>query len=322
MEKCHKLKKAVVYNPQYNIRLPFQRLFHRFDRCKYRRAYELLRKNFGQSLDQYTVIPEKEVQPCDILAAHDQDYIASLRDPRVVAKIAESPLLKLFSAPAIDKKLLSPMRYAAEGTLLAIEMVLSGNYDLVSNLGGGFHHGFRNHGEGFCVYNDLAIGLEKNVKTGALKKTDVVAVVDLDAHRGNGNMDYYKGSGFVEFFDIFNLFAYAGGIKHVEAGNDWIIPMHPKTDGAPYLHDLREHLPSFFEKTKPRFVYYVAGTDVVEGDPLGKLKLTPDDVHERDLFVMAETVRRGIPMVMVTGGGYTSASHKLVARTVESMLRI
>ncbi|RPI78842.1 MAG: histone deacetylase, partial [Planctomycetaceae bacterium] len=106
---------------------------------------------------------------------------------------------------------------------------------------------------------------------------------------------------------------------------DCDLPLPANCPGNSYLKILIEHLPGFIDacsrSQRVDLAIYNAGTDVVRGDPLGGLELTPDQVLERDLFVFAQFRQRGIPVVMLPSGGYTAESYRLIASTVAEMLK-
>jgi histone deacetylase 11 len=322
------MKTAIIYNENYNFKVPFglARFLHRFDLQKYKRAYESLQRTwrspYDSKVEDLTFSPSGEISLETIEAVHTRAYLESLKDPQIIARIIESPLLRHFSAKTLDERLLSPMRWAAAGTALAMEKVFSENYDIVFNLGGGYHHAFPGHGEGFCVYNDLAIGLHSLEEKKLLKSDDVIAVVDLDAHFGNGNATFFRNSKNVKIFDIYNFTAYASQDADVFAKtNPWLFPTSAKTTGASYMIRLCENLPRFLDETKPRMLFFLAGTDVYAGDAIGRFSLTQSDVFERDNLVLTLAKRRKIPVVAVTAGGYTKDSSAMVAEMARSVLR-
>jgi len=204
------------------------------------------------------------------------------------------------------------MRLAVNGTLLASEMALEGA--CVMNVGGGYHHAFSDHGEGFCVYADVAIAIRSLRERGRIKSNDSILVIDLDAHRGNGLEDILGGDPGVSFFDMYNFQVYPGLLEEDEC-LPFVIPLRTQLSGLEYLEVLRSELVRFLAAVPPpKLVFYLAGTDIVSGDPLGKLAVGSDQVHERDRFVLDSVRALNVPTVIVTAGGYTEESHRLISR--------
>jgi histone deacetylase 11 len=321
------MKTAIVYNENYNFKIPasLARLLHKFDSAKYRRAFELFNKMWemdhwgrtGNLLEKHVFSPEHEITQEDIAAVHTESYLESLTNPQIIARIIESWPLSFLSAKTLDERLLSPMRWAVSGTSLAMEKVLQDGYSIAFNLGGGYHHAFPDHGEGFCVYNDLAIGLNLMKRKALLKEEDVVAVVDMDAHFGNGNAAFFGKSKNVKFFDIHNVRAYAAADGDEYEDNRWLLPIWQYASGVAYALRFSEKLPNFLDTVNPKILFYLAGTDVIKGDSIGRLALSPRDVYERDRYVLRQAKERSIPVVVVTAGGYTSQSYKMVAETAD-----
>jgi histone deacetylase 11 len=129
-----------------------------------------------------------------------------LRESAVVARALEVPAARLVPSFLLDRAILRPMRLATQGTIQAVERALEGC--VVFNLGGGYHHAFADHGEGFCIYADVAIALTRARRTGCLNATDHILVIDLDAHRGNGTENIFRDDPNVHFFDMYNFQIY------------------------------------------------------------------------------------------------------------------
>lgn len=105
-----------------------------------------------------------------------------------------------------------------------------------------------------------------------------------------------------------------------KAEEDMSVPLSLKTSGTEYLDALREHLPHALDRYHPDLVVYNAGSDVLSSDPLAGLFLTPEEMAERDLYVVTEVRERGVPLAMVLSGGYGPASWQAHARSIEILL--
>ena len=192
-------------------------------------------------------------------------------------------------------------RLAVHGTWLAARAALAEG--LAGNLAGGTHHAFPDHGEGFCVLNDVAVAVRALAAEALLQR---VLIVDLDVHQGNGTAA---------------IFAADREVRTLSLHGERNYPLHkpPSTrdvglaDGVgdeEYLAVLATELATALEAAQPQIVFYVAGVDVVAGDRFGRLALTTDGLRRRERHVI-ETVRAcGVPLVIVPGGGYAPSAQR------------
>ena len=181
------------------------------------------------------------------------------------------------------------------GTLLAARQALVSGVGI--NCGGGSHHAFADHGEGFCLLNDIAVAVKKLLKERRIKRA---MVIDLDAHQGNGTAAIFRGDRRVFTFSMHGAEIYP--VKKEKSSLD--IELRPGTGDAAYLAALREELPRALARFKPELAVYVAGADVYRGDLLGGLGLTRRGVRRRDAFVFAGCRAVRLPVALVLSGGY------------------
>ncbi len=194
-----------------------------------------------------------------------------------------------------SKKIMEAHLLAAGGTIKACETALK--YGACFHAGGGAHHAFAGHGEGFCLLNDIAIGIRKQQKTGGIKRA---VVIDLDAHQGNGTASIFRNSHEVFTFSMHQKDIYPE--KKEKSSLD--IELKKGTGGGEYLALLLKHLPEILNAHKPGLAVYAAGADCYEHDLLGGLKLTFDELKKRDETVFSECRKRSIPIAVVLAGGY------------------
>ena len=211
-------------------------------------------------------------------------------------------------------------RYATAGTLLAARQALDSS--IVFNIGGGFHHAFSDHGEGFCFFADAAFALETLRAEHKISPTDKVLMIDLDAHRGNGFTSFYEKDKSVSIFDLYNMQVYPG-LKQGEPDDfPFIIPLRAGLNSDEYLKTLKAELPLFLDSNPhPTLAFYNAGTDIVATDKLGALNVSYDAVNERDRFVVDLLREKNIPTVIMTSGGYSNDSYKLIADLASYLIR-
>ncbi len=173
------------------------------------------------------------------------------------------------------------------------------------NLAGGTHHAFFDRGEGFCLLNDIAIAANWLLKCGLVKR---VLIVDLDVHQGNGTASLFQNEPRVFTFSMHCRDNY----PHHKEVSDLDVELPAFTGDEIYLGHLKEHIPRLMEDFKPDIVFYQSGVDVLATDRLGKLSLTKEGCRARDLMVISQAKRLGLPLVLVMGGGYSENYTTLV----------
>jgi len=313
----------VVYSPHYNIGFYGLERLHPFDSRKYGRAWKLLQRHFGKSLRQLTVRPKRAANDDELKLVHTPEYLLKLRDSKYVAAALEVPLIATLPGWVIDWHVLRPMRWATRGTVIAAQQSLQHGFAV--NLSGGYHHAKPTSGEGFSIYSDIGIAVESLRTDGLISADSRIAYFDTDAHQGNGVCHVFKNDDRVFIFDIFNCRIYP--VYDVEARSriDCEIGITSACTDSEYLSELKRRLPGFLDSVGNSpigLAIYNAGTDVFAFDSLGNLQITADAIRERDLYVVGELRRRGIPTVMLLSGGYTKQSYQLVADSVIGILEM
>ena len=181
------------------------------------------------------------------------------------------------------------------GTLAAARAALS--HGVAMNLGGGTHHAFADRGEGYCVFNDVAVATRA---LQASAEIDRVAVVDLDVHQGDGTNAIFEGDPRVFTLSLHGRHNYP--LRRVPGSID--VELDDATSDAAYLEHLADPLDRILEMASPDLVFFIAGADPHQGDRLGRLALTFDGLRRRDAIVLGACRARGLPVCIVTGGGY------------------
>ncbi|MCB9916031.1 MAG: histone deacetylase [Planctomycetes bacterium] len=304
------MRPAFVHSPAYDFRLPAELArvlanLHHFDGLRAQRAWALFEA--GGAVPAEARLAPREVTRAELERVHTGAYLASLASPEVIAEVLEVPLAAQVPLDLLERAVLAPMRLATGGTVEAARHARERG--LVVNLAGGYHHAKPWRGEGFCVYADLAIALEAVRAEQGLARA---LVIDLDAHQGNGVEAAYLHDERVAVFDVYNADIWPQD-EQAKAGIRWDHPLRTGARGAEYLGVLEAHLGPALDEFAPELALYNAGTDVVAGDPLGLMELGEADVLARDVFVLESLARRGVPTVVTTSGGYTDASHRMVA---------
>ncbi len=283
----------IVYHPDYDLNLGP----HVFPSQKFRLIQlMLLREEIAVPED--FALPE-EATDADLLRVHTREWIGKLRNGTLTA----SDIMKL-EVP-YSPELAKAVWLAAGGSILAGQCALRDGFGC--NLGGGFHHAFANHGEGFCAIHDVAVAIRKLQADGAIRKA---MVVDTDVHHGNGTAHIFRNDESVYTISIHQLNNYPA---HKPPSNV-DLNMDDRVEDDEYLETLLPVVVESLEKFRPDIVFYVGGADPYCEDQLGGLMLTKKGLKERDKRVFEEVRKRGMPVATALAGGY--------ARRVEDTVRI
>jgi acetoin utilization deacetylase AcuC-like enzyme len=282
----------LVYSNEYWM---FDTGKHVFPLQKYRLVYENL-LSMGARKDDF--LRPRPAPDEDVLLVHTAKYLRHLKTG-TLSPVEIQALELRFSPDLVRFALLS-----VGGTVLAARKAL--DEGLAIHVGGGFHHAFRDHGEGFCVLNDVAVAVEKMVKE---KKARKAMIVDCDLHQGNGTAAIFAGRKDVFTFSIHQMDIYPSEKPSgtLDAGL-W------SGDGdEKYLAEIKAHVPRIYREFRPDLILYLAGADPYEKDQLGGLRLTKEGLKERDRIVIENARRLGIPVAIVLAGGYASEIEDTVA---------
>jgi histone deacetylase 11 len=298
-----------VYSPRYDITAFGLERLHPFDSTKYRRIRDWLVRQGLRKVGDFVRPPP--LTRADLLRVHTPEYLRSLRQRDVLARILEVPLMRFVPGWLTAWRVLRPMRWATAGTMLACRLALERG--LAINLGGGYHHASGGRGGGFCVYADVPLALVLLRQEGRLQS---VLVVDTDAHQGDGTADAIRHWPWAHILDFYeeDIFPWP------KVEEDVPVPLPPRLNGAQYLDNLHDHLTRALDRFRPDLVVCNAGSDVLWSDPLSQLFLTADEMAERDLNVVTEVRGRDVPLAIVLSGGYGPASWEAHARSIEGIL--
>ncbi|MCC7054669.1 MAG: histone deacetylase [Gemmatimonadaceae bacterium] len=271
-------------SPRYAITLPDG---HRFPMAK----YALLREG---ALAQGLVSAHRLHEPArvaheDLLRVHTGAYVAGVEhgtlDP------AHQRRIGLPWSAAFVERAFRVVQGTAEACAHAVR------HGIAMNLAGGTHHAFPDRGEGFCVFNDVAVGIRRLQAQGVIRRA---CVVDLDVHQGNGTNAVFTDDATVYTFDMHGARNFP--FHKVPASRDE--PLDDGTDDAAYLARLGAALPDVLRESRPDLVVYLAGADPHEGDRLGRLRLTFEGLAQRDELVLRTCREIGLPVCVTIAGGY------------------
>jgi acetoin utilization deacetylase AcuC-like enzyme len=282
-----------VYSAQYDLNLGK----HVFPSIKYRLIKEkLLRDQIAGPED---FVEPRAASEDDIALVHQREYIRKLQ----AGKLSYLEILRL-EIP-YSPELVRAVWLATGGSILAGQLALQDG--ACANIGGGFHHAYPDHGEGFCVLNDFAVAIRRLQKDKTIERA---MTVDCDVHHGNGTAAIFAGDA-----SVFTL--------SIHQENNYPYPKPPSTldinlpDGAEdaeYLEELGKGLGLALAKFQPELIFFVAGADPYRDDQLGGLRLSLDGLERRDRLVFEKARAKNIPVAVTLAGGY--------ARRVEDTIQI
>jgi acetoin utilization deacetylase AcuC-like enzyme len=265
---------------------------HRFPMAKYRLLRErLVDEEILAAAD--LSVPDA-IPWADLLLVHDAAYVDAVANGTLAAD-AQRRIGFPWSTMMVERS-----RRSVGATLAAARDVLDRRertFAISANLAGGTHHAFRDRGEGYCVFNDVAVAAVVLRRDGAIARA---AVIDCDVHQGNGTASIFRDDPLIFTMSLHG----AKNFPFRKEVSDLDITFDDGTGDEEYLAALRSHLPGVLDGQRPDVVFYLAGADPYEGDRLGRLKLTVDGLRHRDRFVFDGCRDRGLPVVVAMSGGY------------------
>jgi acetoin utilization deacetylase AcuC-like enzyme len=311
---------SFVYSPRYRIDIGS----HVYPTAKYGLLHDRL-------IARRVAAPEDFVEPVpasweDLASVHTPEYLERLREGTLDED--EEAQLEIRWSPAV----VDGFRLMAGGTTLAAMLALDGPgpedgrraeppyrrlRGVGVHLGGGFHHAAEDHGEGFCLFNDVAVAIRLLARDGRIRRA---AVIDCDVHHGNGTAFIFAGDRSVFTFSIdqehnYPVFKPLGSLD---------IHLPDYTDDEGYLRHLAGALPRVFA-SGPDIAFYLAGADPFEDDQLGGLSMTKEGLRRRDRMVFTAAKDLGVPVAVTLAGGYARRLEDTIdihAATIEEAIRI
>jgi acetoin utilization deacetylase AcuC-like enzyme len=283
----------LVYHEKYDLNLGE----HVFPSQKFRLIAEALRREEIASKEDF-LSPDPATED-DLLRVHTPDWVTKMK----TGTLTPSEIMKL-EIP-YSRELRDAVWLAAGGSILAARAALRDGFGC--NLGGGFHHAYPGHGEGFCAIHDVAVAIRRLQHDGAIKRA---MVVDTDVHHGNGTAAIFATDDSVFTLSIHQENNYPAD----KPPSDLDLNMWDRADDEEYLGMLVPAVQKVMDEFRPELLCYVGGADPFCEDQLGGLALTKKGLMERDRRVFVEARKRGIAVMTTLAGGY--------ARRVEDTVRI
>ena len=196
-----------------------------------------------------------------------------------------------WSAQLVEREML-----ICGGTVMNTQYAIAEGVSM--NIAGGTHHAFRDRGEGFCLFNDIALGADALLQA---HPNWQILVVDLDVHQGNGTAAIFQTESRVFTFSMHGKSNYPLHKEH----SDLDVPLEDGCNDQTYLYLLEKHLDLLFQRLQPNFVFYQSGVDVLATDKLGRLSLSREGCKKRDALVFQHCKKAEVPVAVSMGGGYS-----------------
>ncbi len=274
----------LYYTDHFELPLPPG---HRFPMSKYR----LLRQHVATSevhRHDTLLVPQAATDE-QLIRCHDPDYVTRVSKgqltPQEVRRIGFP-----WSEAMVERS-----RRSSGATIAASRSALQ--YGLAANLAGGTHHAMRACGEGYCVFNDAAVGIRAMQAEGRIERA---CVIDLDVHQGNGTAEILAGDPTAFTFSMHG----AKNFPLRKHPSDLDIELADGTADQEYLDQLRWGLEQVFANGPFDLAIYLAGADPYQGDRLGRLALSLEGLKARDEHVLDACLERKLPVAIAMAGGY------------------
>jgi acetoin utilization deacetylase AcuC-like enzyme len=289
----------LIYHDKYDLNLGP----HVFPSQKFRLIAEALRSESIASHEDF--LEPSPASDEDILRVHTPQWVGKLKTGTLTA--SDIMLLEI----PYSRELVEAVWLAAGGSILAGQNALRDGF--AANIGGGFHHAYPDHGEGFCAIHDVAVAIRRLQADKAIRKA---MVVDTDVHHGNGTAAIFHDDD-----SVFTISIHQENNYPAHKPPSCIdLHMMDRADDDEYLGVLVPTVESALDEFRPDILFYVGGADPFCEDQLGGLSLSKKGLMERDRRVFAAARRRKVPVASTLAGGYARRLEDTVAIHVNTIL--
>ncbi|HVK13892.1 MAG TPA: histone deacetylase [Gemmataceae bacterium] len=274
----------LFYTDEFVLHLPAG---HTFPMAKYRLLRERVLASGFVPPDALHVPPAATDE--QLARAHDESYIQAMS----MGRVTDADMKRIgfpWSLALVERS-----RRSSGATIEACRAALSDGVSV--NLAGGTHHAFRDHGEGYCLFNDSVVAARAMQAEGLVER---VVVIDLDVHQGNGTAAICRFDPTIYTFSVHG----AKNFPLRKEQSDLDLELPDGTTDAAYLDAVIRGLRRALDESLPDLAIYLAGSDPFERDRLGRLKVTKAGLAERDRLVFEACERAGLPMAVTMAGGY------------------
>ncbi|XP_036593562.1 histone deacetylase 11 isoform X2 [Trichosurus vulpecula] len=263
------------------------------------------------------MVEAREATEQDLRVVHTQRYLNRLKWSFVVAMITEIPPVFCLPNFLVQRHVLRPLRTQTGGTIMAGKLAIERGWAI--NIGGGFHHCSSDRGGGFCAYADITLSIKFLFER--VEGVSRATIIDLDAHQGNGHERDFMDDSRVYIVDIYNRNIYPGD-GFAKRAIKRKVELEWGTGDTYYLQKVAEHVEGALSDHMPHVMIYNAGTDILEGDPLGGLSVSAEGIIKRDELVFRAARSHNIPIFMVTSGGYQKHTARIIADSILNLYNL
>jgi acetoin utilization deacetylase AcuC-like enzyme len=273
----------IFYSDHFLVPLPAE---HRFPMPKYARLHQSVR---AAGIPGITLVSSQAASDAQLSLVHNPDYIQRMAQGKMTEKE-----MRRIGFPW-SEQLVERSRRAVGGTIGTCRVAISEGFS--ANLAGGTHHAYPDHGEGYCVFNDVAVAVRVLQNEHLVERA---VILDCDVHQGNGTAAIFSGDSNVFTFSIHGQknFPFHKEISSLD------VNLPDGCDDACYLDALRPALAQSLESVHADLAIYIAGADPFKGDALGRMAVSKAGLLERDRLVLSSCQAAGLPVAIVMGGGY------------------
>ncbi|XP_062056586.1 histone deacetylase 11 isoform X4 [Lepus europaeus] len=265
---------------------------HPFDAGKWGKVINFLKEE--KLLTDSMLVEAREASEEDLLVVHTRRYLNELK-----------------------RKVLRPLRTQTGGTIMAGKLAVERGWAI--NIGGGFHHCSSDRGGGFCAYADITLAIK--FLFDRVEGISRATIIDLDAHQGNGHERDFMEDKRVYIMDVYNRHIYPGD-RFAKQAIRRKVELEWGTEDEEYLGKVEQHVEKALREYLPDVVVYNAGTDVLEGDRLGGLAISPGGIVKRDELVFRMVRGHQVPILMVTSGGYQKRTARIIADSILNLYNL
>ena len=282
----------IAFNSIYKLPLPEG---HRFPMEKYELIPEqLLHEGI---IEECNLFNPNKIKDLWLKYAHDTEYIDKLNQ----LNLSKSEVRK--TGFPLTRELIEREYIITEGTKTCVDYAIK--YGISANIAGGTHHAFRNKGEGFCLFNDVAVASYYAIKKHKLKS---ILIIDLDVHQGNGTASIFSNNDHVFTFSMHGKNNYP--FKKETSTLD--IELQDGTSDLEYLSALNNSLSIITQRFSPQIIFYISGVDILSTDKLGRLNISKNGCKNRDEIVYEYALKTNSPIITSMGGGYSENINDIV----------
>ena len=295
----------IAFDKKYVLPLPEG---HRFPMLKYELIPDQLLYEGLVSKEQF--FSPNKIKENWVEKVHDRKYIQNLNS----LTLTKSEIRK--TGFPLTKELVEREYMITEGSRKCVDYAIE--FGAAANIAGGTHHAFRDRGEGFCLFNDVAVASYYAIEKFQMNQ---ILVIDLDVHQGNGTASIFREENRVYTFSMHGKKNY----PFKKEISDLDVELDDGVKDGEYLKTLEHSIKKLDSTLKPNLIFYISGVDILSTDKLGRLKVSRDGCKKRDEMIYEFAQKKNIPIVTSMGGGYSEKIYDIVeahCNTYKCMLQL